>query len=237
VLRPSPTVTLAILTKNEIGGIRKIVPQIPRREFEAILAIDGASIDGSAELMQELDIPVFQQLSPGLGSAMMQARHQCKTTHLVYFHPDGNESVQDAARIATLLRSGSDFVVASRMLPGGRNEEDGQWLRFRKWGNWFFIAAANFFFSQTGQKLTDVTNGLRGISVELFDRMQLTSKDLTLDYQMCIRALKLGVIVKEFPTIEEPRIDGSTHFRSIPTGIAELRLLWSELQRNRRVRP
>jgi hypothetical protein len=44
-----------------------------------------------------------------------------------------------------------------------------------------------------------------------------------------IRALKVGVPITEFPTREGQRVDGQTHFASIPTGIAELKLLGREI--------
>jgi hypothetical protein len=64
--------------------------------------------------------------------------------------------------------------------------------------------------------------------------MKLTNRDLAMDYQMVIRALKLGIQITEFPTREGPRISGVTHFASFPTGIAELKLLWRELRMGRR---
>jgi hypothetical protein len=46
--------------------------------------------------------------------------------------------------------------------------------------------------------------------------------------------LKLGIPITEFPTIEGHRIAGATHFASIPTGIAELKLVWREWKMGRR---
>jgi hypothetical protein len=58
--------------------------------------------------------------------------------------------------------------------------------------------------------------------------MRLTSKDLTMDFQMVIRALKLGMPIDEFPTHEGRRIGGRTNFPSLRTGLKEVELLWRE---------
>jgi hypothetical protein len=133
-----------------------------------------------------------------------------------------------------MLRQGAEFVVASRMIAGARNEEDEQIFKWRKYGNLGFVGLANLLFAYGGNRTSDVTNGFRGITCTAFDRMRLTSRDLTMDYQMVIRALKLGIRITEFPTREGNRIDGATHFSSIPTGLAELKLLWRELWMGRR---
>jgi hypothetical protein len=157
-----------------------------------------------------------------------------RTAAFIFYHPDGNENPADLPRMAALLRAGHAFVVASRMIRGARNEEDAQWLKWRKYANLGFVYLANLFFAHGGNRTTDVTNGFRGISCAAFDRMRLTSRDLTMDYQMVIRALKLGIPITEFPTCEAPRIDGATNFASLPTGVAELKLLAREVRMGRR---
>lgn len=59
--------------------------------------------------------------------------------------------------------------------------------------------------------------------------MHLDSKDLTMDFQMIIRALKYEIAITEFPTREGERCAGETSFASLPTGLKELRLLFREV--------
>jgi len=59
---------------------------------------------------------------------------------------------------------------------------------------------------------------------------QLDQTDCTIDYQMVIRALKARLRITEFPTKEGKRISGATNFASIPTGIAEVRMLLREFR-------
>jgi hypothetical protein len=191
--------------------------------------MDGASVDDTVAFFTEQKIRVYHQREKGLGAAMLEAREHVSTDSFIFFHPDGNEDPGDLGRMAELLRQGHEFVVASRMLPGSWNEEDGQWLRPRKTANQGLAMLANLFFARRPNRTTDVTNGLRGITCAAFDRMRLTSRDLTMDYQMVIRALKCGIPITEIPTREGERIHGNTNFPSMSTGIAELKLLWREI--------
>ena len=223
------SIALALIVRNEAAGVRAVLPRVRLDVFDQVLAIDGTSSDDTVGALQSFGIATHVQPQPGLGAAMLEARARVNTDAFVFFHPDGNEDPEDLPRMVNLLRAGADFVVASRMLPGASNEEDGQRLRWRKWANQGFARLANTLFTQGGNRSTDVTNGFRGITRAAWDRMRLSSTDCTMDYQMIIRALKLGIPLTEFPTREGARIAGATHFRSLPTGLAELKLLWREL--------
>ncbi|HEX7177610.1 MAG TPA: glycosyltransferase [Pyrinomonadaceae bacterium] len=223
------TVSLILVVRNEEVGLRQVLPKISTDIFDDFFAIDGTSTDKSVELMKSFGYQAYPQVKRGLGSAMIEARERVKTHSFIYFHPDGNEDPADLPRMAELLRAGHEFVVASRMIQGAWNEEDDKVFKWRKYANQGFALLANVFFAHGGNRTSDVTHGFRGITCETFDRMNLSSRDLTMDYQMVIRALKLGIRITEFPTHEWPRIDGATNFASLPTGIAELKLLWREI--------
>jgi glycosyltransferase involved in cell wall biosynthesis len=211
-----------------------MMPKIRLDQFDQVLAIDGNSTDDSVAQLEALGVPTFRQTERGLGAAMMEARARVTADTLIFFHPDGNEDAVALPQMAELLRKGDDFVVASRMIKGAVNEDDEKFLKWRKWANNGFALLANVLFASKGNRTTDVTNGFRGISCRAWDRMKLSSKDLTMDYQMVIRALKLGIPIKEFPTTEGHRVAGATNFASLPTGIAELKLVWRELVMGRR---
>ncbi|MCE9613216.1 MAG: glycosyltransferase family 2 protein [Lentisphaerae bacterium] len=231
---PPASVTLVLIVMNEERGIEAVVPGIDRAAFDDCFAVDGRSKDRTRALLEGYGIPVHDQEGKGLGSAMISARKLTRTTHVIFFHPDGNESAADLPKMAALLREGHDFVVASRMIKGAVNEDDVRVMKWRKWANQGFAVLANVLFAHGGNRTSDVTNGFRGISCAAWDRMQLTSRDLTMDYQMVIRALKLGIPITEFPTHEGHRVAGATNFASFATGKAELKLVWRELQLGRR---
>jgi hypothetical protein len=225
--------TLAVLTRNEATGSRAMADRIPWAGFTESFVVDGNSGDGTRSVFEERGIQVFCQARPGLGAAMLEARNHCSTDGLVFFHPDGNEDPADLMVIRAFLATGRSFVVASRMIQGAFNEEDTQLLRPRKWANRLLGFTANRLWGSRKNRTSDVTNGLRGITCQAWDAMGLDSTDLTMDFQMVIRALKRNITITEFPTREGPRLAGATNFKSFDTGIAELKLIWRELRRGR----
>ena len=224
------SISLAIIVWNELKSSEVIFPQINREDFEQIYVIDGGSTDGTKEYYTKHRIPVYKQSVKGLGGATFEARKRCETESIVFFHPDGNEDPTDLSKFRTYLNKGAELVIPSRMIEGSKNEEDGEFLKPRKWVNQILVFIANILWGDSSHKATDPTQGYRGITVKAYDKLNLDMANLTIDYQMIIRALKEKICIMEFPTIEGERLFGETTFDSIPTGIAELKMLWREIK-------
>jgi glycosyltransferase involved in cell wall biosynthesis len=227
-------ITLCLLTRNELPCVQVMVPKLPAPSREAgydeIVAIDGGSTDGTVEYFNARGIRVIGQSGRGRGDAFLQAFSRLSSDAFIFFSPDGNENPQDLARFRPILESGADLVIASRMMSGAVNEEDEQFLRFRKWANLGFNLLANQLFGRRGPFVTDSINGFRAITADAARRLSLDAMDYTIEYQMTIRALKLGLNIVEFPTHEGARIAGETGAPSIPTGVRFLKRLWSEFR-------
>lgn len=222
-------ITLAIIAWNEKKSSEIMIPKINLKKFDQLLVIDGGSKDGTQKFYKHLGFEVHQQKIKGLGGATFEARKRCKTEAMIFFHPDGNENPQDLYKFKPLFEKGADLIIPSRMIPGAKNEEDDKLFKPRKWFNQLLVAIANIFFGDDTHSATDPTQGYRGITVKAYDQLKLDMANLTIDYQMIIRALKKKIKIIEFPTIEGHRLFGETTFKSIPTGIAELKMLWREI--------
>ena len=116
------------------------------------------------------------------------------------------------------------------MIRGSFNEEDNQFFKPRKWANIILMFIANTFWGSKTCKASDPTQGFRGITIKAYDKLKLDMSNLTIDYQMIIRALKVKLNIVEFSTKEGERVFGETNFKSIPTGIAELKMLIREIK-------
>lgn len=226
-------ITLCLLTRNERACLEVIFPRIPpagaTAGYDRILAIDGGSTDGTLDFFREKNVPVIGQSRRGRGDAFLQAFGKAPGDGWVFFSPDGNEAIEDLPRFKPLLEGGADVVIASRMMKGAVNEEDAQLLRFRKWANNAFNAMANLRFRRKGPYITDSINGFRALTRSAADRMRLDALDYTIEYQMTMRALKLGLNIVEFPTVEGQRVAGETGAPSIPTGLRFVKRFLSEL--------
>ena len=73
-------------------------------------------------------------------------------------------------------------------------------------------------------------NGYRAVTRQAFARMGVDTDGFVVEYQMSIRAMKLGLRVVEIPTHEGDRIGGRSTAKSLPTGLVFLRFLIRELR-------
>ena len=218
--------TLIILTRNEIDGVKNLFKKIPFKKVDEYFAVDYKSSDGTVEYFLKNKIPVLKQKNPGRAEAFYLAFKKAKGKYLIFFSPDGNEDPSDIPLLIRELKQSADMVIASRFMQNARNEEDGQVFKFRAWANRAFTLLANLLFRG---KLTDSINGYRAIKKEAFEKLKLDAQGYAVEYQMSIRALKLGLKIKEIPTIEGKRIGGTSGAEAIPTGIKFLYYLIREI--------
>ena len=222
------TRALVLLTFNEIEALPKLFDRIPVSAADEFFAVDGGSKDGTVEYLREKGVKVLGQPRRGRGCAFAVALEAAKSDALCFYSPDGNEDPEDIPRLFAKLESGGyDLVVASRMSRDARNEEDSHWWRPRKWVNLAFTFFANALWNR-GVYLTDTINGLRVIRADSFRRLDCRVDGFVIEYLMSMRAMKLGLRVGEIPTIESPRLGGSSTAHSWPTGWEFLRRLVAE---------
>jgi len=222
--------TLVLLTLNEIEGVQALFPRIPLSTADEILAVDGGSTDGTREFFQSKGIKVIDQKSRGRGEAFRIAIRSSAGKHFVFFSPDGNEDPNDIPKLFEILDSGADMAIASRFLPGARNEEDDARLPLRKWTNQAFTWFANVLWNK-GNYVADTINGFRGVKKDSFLKMAPVSLGFTVEYELTIRAMKQKLKIVEIPTIEFDRIAGRTKAPSFKTGLTFLQFFIKELFR------
>jgi glycosyltransferase involved in cell wall biosynthesis len=218
--------TLVILTLNEVEGLRQLFSRIPQVDIDRVIAIDGGSKDGTVEFLKEKGIEIYLQTKKGRGEAFKLASKLVKEGHLVFFSPDGNEDPEDIPKLFRELNKGYDMVVASRFLPGARNEEDQKIFAPRKWANIFFTKLANLIWQGN---LTDTINGFRAVRGESLNRMKIDATGFEVEYQMSIRALKLKMKIAEIPTIEGVRIGDKSKVCIVQDGLRFLNVLLIEI--------
>lgn len=222
-------ISLMVIAKDELKSSKIIIPKINLIKFDQICLIDGHSTDGTDEYYHRLGFEIHRQKVKGLGGAVFEARKRCKTDAFTIFHPDGNENYKELYKFKKIFENGADLIIPTRMIKGSFNEEDNQILKPRKWFNQGLALIANVLWGTKKHKITDPTQGLRAITTKAYDKLKLDMSNLTIDYQMVIRALKKKINIVEYPTKEGKRLFGTTNFKSIPTGIAELKMLYREL--------
>ncbi len=203
-------IDLCILTWNEIDGISELWPKIDKSLFSNIFAMDLGSTDGTLEYYESNNIPYFIQSKPGRGNAFIEAFELTENDAIVFFSGDGNEDPEDLAKFVKYLNEGYDLVIGGRFIrKGSRSDNSDDFFRIRYLGNIVFSLLCRIFW-RTG--VFDSINGYRGIRRDAMEKMNLDAPKHEIELQSTIRAAKLGLKIKEFPTKELTRIGGQRKY-------------------------
>jgi len=224
-------ISLCLLVWNEIEGCKHDAPKIPREAFDEIYAVDGGSTDGTVGYLEAQGIPAYRQPKKGLNAAYVHAVERSTCDAIVVFFPKGTNPTASLLKFRPLFEAGYDLVIASRNISGGKNEEDGRLLKPRKWSIVALAVLAGLVWRREGFFVRDVLHGFKGFTVSAFKKMAPLDYGMSIDIEMVIRAYRLRLKRVEFPTIEEPRFYGQTHFRFLSTGVNLAKYLWHELNR------
>ncbi len=214
---------LFVSTLNEIDGLRRQFRQIPIEVFDEVYALDGGSRDGTCEFFKQHGIIVISDVRKGEIFNVGAMTTQCE--YLVFFAPDGNENPDDILPLLQTLKKDYDMVIGSRFLHGGKNEEDDRHFKWRKWASLIFTKLVAL---RWGGGITDPINGYRAVRRSKIFELNLDPSGFDIEFQMTIRAIKLGHRVVEMPTIEGQRLGGNSTAYSIPTGLVLLARLLKE---------
>ncbi|SRR6266700_3279303 len=224
-------IALCLVTWNEIEGCKADVPRLPREHFDQIFAVDGGSTDGTAEYLRGQGIEVFEQDTRGYNGAYISAFRRCQADALVLFHPKGTIDPAETLHFRRYFEDGYQVVIASRTARGGRNEEDGNWLRPRKWSTMSLATLAAVLWRREGAMVWDILHGFRGVTKDAFAAIDALPTGLSADLEIVVRSYRLALRRVEFPVVEKARPNGTTHFKALPTGKRLLSYLAYELRR------
>jgi len=198
--------TLVILVWNEIGSIRKLFEQIPLDSVDEAIVIDPGSDDGTVEFLSGRGLPVYFQERSGRGNAFMEGLRRAKGENIIFFSGDGNEDPKDIPKIVRYLEMGNDLVIAGRnIFRDSETDDSDDPIRIRKFFN---IACSLLVRIIWKSGVRDAINGFRGMKRDAMERMCLDAPKHEIEFQSTIRASKLGMKIKEFPTKELCRMGG-----------------------------
>lgn len=221
-------ISLCLLTWDELVGCHHDVPLLPRDLFAEVFAVDAGSTDGTIEYLSERGIRVVTQAARSYNAAYIEAIATYQGDAIVFFHPKGTIDPRSLVEVVLALENGSDFVVASRMLPESENEEDSKWIRHRKWFGQVLSVASSLRWNHYGSpRLTDPLHGYRGCSRKFTDTLVLHNVGVTADLEMVKHAYLTMAHCSEISVTEKVRGDGGTHFPALSTGKQLLRYLMS----------
>jgi len=216
---------------NEKQGCEFDLPKFDFDGFDEVFAIDGGSRDGTVEVLQKYGVTVQPQARRSLCAVYWQAVETSTCDNIVVFFPKGTLDPSIVHRMRDLLLEGNELIVPSRMIQGGRNEEDSRLFRPRKWGVKTLALIAAAFWRKQGPVVWDVLHGVKGFTKRAFLDMEPSRTGVSIDLEMVVRAYRLRLRICEFPVIEMARPWGASRFKILPTGIRLAKFLWREFRR------
>jgi hypothetical protein len=220
--------SLCFIVWNEKSGCKRDLPQFDFSEFDEVFAIDGGSTDGTIEVLRQHGVRVHPQVRRSLNAAYWQAVETSTCENIVVFFAKGTLDPSIVKDMKRLLLAGNQMVVASRLIRGGRNEEDSRLFRPRKWGIRALSIFAALCWCRRQPIIQDVLHGVKGFTKDAFLDMNPSQTGVSIDLEMAVRAYRLRLPVCEFAVVET--VGGDSHFKILPTGVRMARFLWSELR-------
>src|SRR2546422_4978775 len=117
-------VSLIIPTLNEVGCIEAVLREVPRDVVDEVLVVDGASTDGTADLVRRLGDRVIQQEGRGYGDAIATGFKYVTGDIIVLADADGSYNLDDIRHLVQRVREGADLALGSRYLPESGSDDD-----------------------------------------------------------------------------------------------------------------
>jgi glycosyltransferase involved in cell wall biosynthesis len=219
-------ITLAVLSLNELEGMKVIMPRIKKEWVDQILVVDGGSTDGTVEWARENGYEVLCQKKKGLRNGYVEALEYVDSDVIITFSPDGNSDPDRIPDLVSRMKEGYDMVIVSRYAEGAKSEDDSLFTRF---GNWLFTTMINVLH---GGKYTDCLVMYRGWRTDVYRELD-ADKTLTKFEErfyplagseplLCIRMAKRKKKCADIPGDEPARIGGETKARFVPAGMCIL---------------
>lgn len=197
---------------NEARSLESLLPDVRASFPEAeIIVVDDGSHDDTAAVCARFDIRVVRNpYRMGNGAAIKRGARAASGTYLAMMDADGQHTAPHLEQLWKRVRSADlDMVV------GARNPRDHASL-FRRFGNFTFNHLASWM---TGQKITDLTSGLRICRARKFrEFLHLLPNGFSYPTTSTMAFFRSGYTVAYEP-VQVLRREGRSHLRIWREGV------------------
>jgi len=211
------TVSLIIPTLNEAGSIEAVLKEIPRDVVDEVLVVDGASTDGTPDIVRRVGDRVIQQEGRGYGAAIATGFKHVRGEIIVLADADGSYNLDDIRHLVQRVQDGADLALGSRYLPESGSEDD---TLIRYVGNKVFSWALRTMY---GVELSDALFFYLAIRRDVVRSITATSLGFEYIVEFLIKAQRGGFKFVEIPSLEKARTAGKSKVNAFKDG---LRMLW-----------
>jgi glycosyltransferase involved in cell wall biosynthesis len=200
---PGARVVVVIPAFDEQDAIADVISEIPADRVHAVVVVDNASTDRTAERAQGAGATVVREGRRGYGQACLtgiKAARALGADVLVFLDGDGSDYPSELSLLVDpILAGGADFVVGSRMR-GAR--EPGAMLPQALVGNRLACALMRLVW---GAAYTDL-GPFRAVRLDALDRLGMADRTFGWTIEMQIRAVQYGLRTFERPVRYRRRV-------------------------------
>jgi glycosyltransferase involved in cell wall biosynthesis len=184
-----------------------------------LVVADNGSTDGSPEIARRCGARVVDVPLPGYGAALFYGTQAARGKYVIMGDSDGSYDFSNLMPFVEKLRAGYHLVMGNRF-EGGIKPGAMPWKN--RWvGTPFLSGIGRRFFRSP---VRDFNCGLRGISREAFQQMDLRTTGMEYASEMIVKATLLEMSIAEVPTTLSP------HGRSRPPHLQPWRDGWRHLR-------
>ncbi len=184
-----------------------------------VLVVNNGSTDRSVTMARAAGARVVHETKKGYGNAYHRGFREARGRFIIMGDADNTYDFRKIGLFLQPLRNGYDLVMGSRfqgnIMPGAM-----PWLH-RYIGNPVLSGLLNLFFHA---HISDSHCGMRGLSKEAYQRMELHTGGMEFASEMVIKALKQKLRITEVPVRYYPRV-GESKLSSFRDGWRHLRFM------------
>lgn len=190
-------VSVVIPALNEVEAIGFVVREMPWGEIDECIVVDNGSTDGTADVARAAGARIVNA-PRGYGAACMDGAAAALPTSdiIVFMDGDGSDvATQMHELVDPIARGDADFVLGTRLSSGSRRRDPGSMLASQVFAGWLvgtllrLMYPAGYHFSDMGP--------FRAIRRSALERMRMRERTYGWNIEMQVRALQLGLRVRE----------------------------------------
>lgn len=203
--------TVCIIAKSEEEGIAQIIHSV-KRYADEIIVIDGRSTDKTFDIAKNEGIAVYRDHGRGRGDGVRVGLAKATGDIIVLFDADGSHNATDIpSLLAPIKKNHADIVIASRRTGGTLDTNPGIDGVIRSLGADFMTYLVNV---RLRTNFTDILYSFRAIRKTSVPRLLLTANDFSIEQEMVVKAVKMGLRIIEIPSHENARAWGISKLKT-----------------------
>jgi glycosyltransferase involved in cell wall biosynthesis len=224
-----PELSIVLPCRNEEKSLdyclKQIKEVINKNKINAEIVVSDSSVDKSPDSAKKHQAHLVKHDKEGYGIACLEGFRAAKGKYIFFADCDSTYDFKEIPKFLKYLKEGYDLVIGNRFK--GRIEKGAMPWSHRYIGSPVLSFLFRMFFKS---KINDINSGMRAVSKNALEKLNLKTTGMEFASEMLIKASKKGLKTKEIP-IDYYKREGDSKLRTMRDGWRHLRfmLLYSPL--------